>query len=266
MRQAVILLRERSNAQKRWSLPLYFRFHMHSEKILIVIPAYNEADNIQTVLEGLRQENPQWNLVVINDGSVDNTGEIAERTGLAETIHLPCNLGIGGTVQTGLKYAQRHEYDIAVQFDGDGQHNADEINKLIVPILTEETDVVIGSRFLKKHNGFKSDPVRRLGIGIFRVVNSVLINQPITDNTSGFRAYNRKAIKFLSNYYPIDYPEPEAIILLAKNGFRMKEVYVEMNDRVAGRSSIRGCRTVYYMIKVLLAIIINMVRPRINHD
>ena len=235
-------------------------------RILIIIPAYNEAENIEHVLHTLRNENPQWDLLVVNDGSVDETGVIAERSGFTAVINLLCNLGIGGCVQTGFQYAVRHHYDLAIQFDGDGQHNAHEIHKLLDPIITEEADVVIGSRFLENHNGFKSALQRRLGIWIFRFVNSILINQAITDNTSGFRAYNRRAIQFLSNYYPIDYPEPEAIVLLSKNGFRLKEVPVEMNDRRGGRSSIRGLRPIYYMIKVLLAIIINTIRPKINYD
>ncbi len=232
----------------------------------VIVPAYNEAMNIEQVIVALYTEEPNWDILVINDGSVDGTGEIAEKTGCAKVINLPSNLGIGGCVQTGFKYANRHDYDVAVQFDGDGQHNPYEIQKIIKPIIYEDADVVIGSRFLDAHNGFKSNPLRRLGINIFSLVNAILINQEITDNTSGFRAYNKKAIKFLSRNYPIDYPEPEAIVLLSKNGFRLKEVPVKMNDRRGGRSSIRGLRPIYYMIKVLLAVIVNTIRPRIDDD
>ena len=236
---------------------------MKYKSILIIIPAYNEAENIEKVIKSLKILNQRCDFLVVNDGSWDDTGDIAERTGCAITINLPCNLGIGGSVQTGFKYAKNHGYDIAVQFDGDGQHNADEIEKLIQSIIKDTADVVIGSRFLLPRNNYRPPFPRRVGIRVFQVVNSMLLKQKITDNTSGFRAYNRKAVEFLADHYPIDYPEPEAVILLVKNQFRLKEVAVRMNERAGGESSIIGFRSVYYMMKVLLATFITFLRPKI---
>ena len=234
-----------------------------SPKILIIIPAYNEAKGITALLESLHHQNPAWDVVVINDGSKDHTGEAAEATGLAFVVNLPCNLGIGGAVQTGFKFAKRYGYDLAVQCDGDGQHPAQEIPKLLAPIWAQEADVVIGSRFCEAHDGWKSTWGRRVGIKVFEVVNTFLIQQRITDNTSGFRAYNQKAIHFLAEHYPQDYPEPEAVVVLGRHGFRMREVSVAMQARQHGSSSISEFRSLYYMMKVLLAIFINMIRPRI---
>jgi glycosyltransferase involved in cell wall biosynthesis len=231
-------------------------------KILIIVPAYNEEQNIVSVINSLKNENQSWNIVVVNDGSADETGRLSEMTGMAYTVNLPCNLGIGGAVQTGFMFAYRNNYDIAVQVDGDGQHIASEINKLIKPVLNDECDVVIGSRFFTKHDGWKSSFARRIGIKIFEVINSLLISQRITDNTSGFRAYNKRAIEFLSKYYPMDYPEPEAVILLGKNKFKIKEIPAEMKERNLGRSSIFGYKSIYYMIKVLLAELVTFMRAK----
>ena len=222
---------------------------MKYKSILIIIPAYNEAENIEKVIKSLKILNQRCDFLVVNDGSWDDTGDIAER--------------IGGSVQTGFKYAKNHGYDIAVQFDGDGQHNADEIEKLIQSIIKDTADVVIGSRFLLPRNNYRPPFPRRVGIRVFQVVNSMLLKQKITDNTSGFRAYNRKAVEFLADHYPMDYPEPEAVILLVKNQFRLKEVAVRMSERTKGRSSIIGFRSVYYMMKVLLATFITFLRPKI---
>ena len=161
---------------------------------------------------------------------------------------------------TGFIYAVHINYDIALQFDGDGQHNAKDIKKIIEPILRNEADIVIGSRFLSDTNGFKSTRIRRIGIKIFEIVNSILIRQHIKDNTSGFRAYNAKTIQFLAKNYPHDYPEPETIILLGKNKFKLKEVPVLMYERQGGTSSIFGFKSVYYMIKVILAILVTYTR------
>jgi len=233
-------------------------------KTAIIVPAFNEEASITGVVEELRRTDETFMIIVVNDGSVDATSAAAKATHKAVVIDLPLNLGIGGAVQTGFKYAERHDADIVVQFDGDGQHNSDEISLLVGPILKGEADVVIGSRFVEKRKGFKSTLARRLGIGLFRIVNSLLIKQRITDNTSGFRAYNRRAIEFLVDNYPSDYPEPEAVILLGKNGFRMKETFVTMKERQGGVSSISGLRTVYYMIKVLLAVFMAAFRGRMK--
>jgi glycosyltransferase involved in cell wall biosynthesis len=235
-------------------------------KVLVIIPAYNEVANIVRVIESVRAEYPAADILVVNDGSTDQTGQYAEKTGQAKVIHLPCNLGIGGTIQTGFKFACLQGYDAALQFDGDGQHQASEISALLAPIENDQADVVIGSRFLSASQGYKSTPFRRIGIKIFFLLNSLLIRQKITDNTSGFRAYNKKALQFMAEYYPADYPEPEAVILLGKNGFRMREIPVHMLERQGGQSSIRGVVTVYYMLKVILGIFMGAIRAKIRRD
>ncbi len=233
-------------------------------KVLIIVPAYNEEKNIAGSIENLYAENPDWDIVVINDGSLDDTSSAAQSTSKAFVVNLPCNLGIGGAVQTGFRFAAAFGYDAAVQYDGDGQHIASEIKPLLKPLENKECDVVIGSRFAKRHDGWKSSFLRRIGIKVFELLNSMLIMQKITDNTSGFRAYNRAAIEFLSRIYPTDYPEPEAVILLGRNGFKIKEIPVAMKKRQWGRSSISGLRSVYYMTKVILAIFITSIRKRIR--
>lgn len=235
-----------------------------SHKILIIIPAFNEEANINQVVQSLFEDDFNYSVVVINDDSKDNTQKEAEKTGLASVINLPVNLGIGGGVQTGFKYAVYHDFDIAIQFDGDGQHLASELYKLIEPLERAECDVCIGSRFVQKTNGFQSTFLRRLGIKVFEILNSILIGQKITDNTSGFRAYNKSAIHFLANNYPSDYPEPEAVVLLGKNDFKIKEVSVEMKEREGGVSSISGLKSAYYMIKVILAVIMSASRKKVR--
>ena len=229
-------------------------------KILIIVPAFREEENITGVIESLHSENPEWRILVVNDGSEDNTGKLAEATGKADVINLPANLGIGGAVQTGFKFASRNGFDIAVQFDGDGQHIASELHKMLDALNDGGNDVVIGSRFCGKNKGWKSTKMRRLAILAFQWINSLLIRQKITDNTSGFRAYNSRAIEFLSENYPMDYPEPEAVILLGKSGFRIKEVPVQMQQREGGQTSIPGLKQYYYMAKVLLGIFITYIR------
>jgi len=235
------------------------------KKILIIVPAYNEEDNIRGVINKLHHENEDWDILVINDASTDNTGAIAMESGYAEVISLPFNLGIGGCVQTGFRYARKNGYDFALQFDGDGQHSAEEIHKLLAIVKNDEADVAIGSRFSRKHNGYKSSSFRRIGIRIFEWFSYLLIRQHITDHTSGFRAYNRKAIHFLADHYPSDYPEPEVVILLGKNGFKIKETFTQMHERKGGISSIPLSKGPYYMIKVLLAMFMSAIRSKIYH-
>jgi glycosyltransferase involved in cell wall biosynthesis len=231
-------------------------------KILIIVPSYNEAGNIENAVNDILDQKKDYSILVINDCSTDNTSGIARKLGGCIVIDLPVNLGIGGAVQTGFKYAQCHGYDFAVQFDGDGQHNAGEIEKILTPVQKGEADVVIGSRFMKKEQNFRSSFARRKGIFIFKVVNFILTKQVITDNTSGFRAYNKKAVEFLSDNYPEDYPEPESVVLLGRSGFKIKEVSVKMSERKEGRSSINGLRIPYYMFKVLLSVIMTSLRKR----
>lgn len=237
--------------------------HRNSD-VLVIVPAYNEANNIARVITDLKTLDLNPDILVVNDGSWDGTYEAAKKTRQALVVNLPNNLGIGGAVQTGFKWAARNGYSFAVQFDGDGQHIAAEVPKLLSVLKEKNAGMVIGSRFILKHSGFKSTFFRRLGIRVFTLVNSLLIRQPITDNTSGFRAYDRKVIEFLARHYPTDYPEPEAVILLGKNGFTVAEVFARMQGRYSGVSSISGPKSVYYMVKVLLAILMTALRKPVN--
>lgn len=231
-------------------------------KILIIIPAYNEEKNIRSAIADIQRSDLLCDILIVNDGSTDRTSHVARSIPHVVVVDLPFNLGIGGAVQTGFKYAERNGYDIAVQFDGDAQHKASEISKLLDSLVCHEADVVIGSRFLEKGPSFRSTFMRRKGIFIFKIINYLLIRQVITDNTSGFRAYNREAVVFLAHNYPADYPEPESVVLLGRHGFRIKEVPVFMQQRNFGRSSIRGWRIIYYMVKVLLSICMTSLRGK----
>ena len=229
-------------------------------EILVVVPAYNEAENISRVIADLKTLDFNPDILVINDGSRDRTYQAAKASGKALVVNLSNNLGIGGAVQTGFKWADRNGYLVAVQFDGDGQHIAAEVPKLLDALKEHGASMVIGSRFIKKHAGYRSTFARRIGIKVFMAVNSLLIGQTITDNTSGFRAYDRTAIEFLARNYPVDYPEPEAVILLGKNDFKIAEVSADMRERQSGGSSIHGFLNLYYMVKVLLAVFMTALR------
>ncbi len=232
------------------------------KKILIIIPAYNEAECITDIIYEIRNTYPGYDILVVNDGSTDATGRLAKYTNKAIVVNLPYNLGIGGAVQTGFKYAKKHNYDVALQFDGDGQHMVGEIRKIVDPVLRNETDCMIGSRFVQNLGEFKPILLRRIGIRIFEISSYLLAGQKIKDQTSGFRAYNKDIINFLSSYYPVDYPEPEIIVLLGKNGFRLKEVYTQMRERQGGISSIPVQKGPYYMIKVLLSMLMATLRQK----
>lgn len=234
------------------------------DRILAVIPAFNEQETIVGLLENLLHAKKQlsFDILVINDASTDETGTLARQSGLARVIDLPCNLGVGGAVQTGFIHALKNGYDIVFQFDADGQHRPDEIGNLLDPVRKAEADVVIGSRFLERYNGYQSTWGRRVGIQLLELMTRALIHQSITDCTSGFRSYNRRAIEFLAEHYPVDYPEPEAVILLGKNGFLMKEVFTPMNERQGGRSSITFLRGPYYMVKVMVSMFMVAMRRK----
>ncbi len=229
-------------------------------KTLIIIPAYNEESSIGNVIEDVRVHSGDTDILVIDDGSSDATAREARRRG-ARVVSLPYNLGIGGAMQTGYKYAGRKGYDIAIQFDGDGQHRADQLAALVRPVVDGGADMVIGSRFLGE-KAHQSSLARLLGIKILSSAISFLSGRKITDPTSGFRAVNRKVIEFYSDCYPDDYPEPEAVMLLHRAGFRTVEVPALMRERQAGSSSITAVRAFYYMMKVLLAIMIDMIKAR----
>lgn len=225
-------------------------------KTLLIIPAYNEEKNIEnTIKKILDLHNPDIDYIIINDGSTDNTLEILENNHF-NYLNLPANLGIGGAVQTGYKYALYNNYDIAIQFDGDGQHNVEYISQLIQQIEAGN-DLVIGSRFLDNLTGFKSTKTRRVGIKLLSNLIKLCTGKKITDPTSGFRACNKKIIELFSMNYPYDYPEPDTIVKVIKKGFNVKEIPVIMNEREQGKSSINMLKSVYYMIKVSLSIIIS---------
>ena len=231
-------------------------------RLLFIVPAYNEQASLPAVVRDLRVHHPEAEIVVVNDGSTDNTAAVA-RSLEVRLLDLPYNLGIGGAVQAGLLYAAREGYDVAVQFDGDGQHRADQVGRLLDAFGRYGCDVAIGSRFLEP-GGYRAPLLRRLGIAIFRGVNSLVLGQTITDNTSGFRAYTRPAIAFLAREYPHDYPEPESVVTLCRHGFRVREVAVTMRERQGGNSSITFYRSLYYMGKVLLAIGVGATRRTVG--
>ena len=224
--------------------------------ILVIIPCFNEQASIYAILNEIESLSISGTNIValpVNDCSKDKTlSEIKKVTNTY--LDLPINLGIGGAVQSGYKYAQKYNYDIAIQLDGDGQHPVNEIEKLIIPIINTESDIVIGSRFINKQ-GFQSSSLRRFGINYFKKLNQLLLGIKITDSTSGFRAINKKAIDLVCNYYPDEYPEPEAIVLFKLNNLKISEIPVTMSERKGGQSSISSYKTIYYMIKVSLGII-----------
>lgn len=221
-------------------------------KILIIIPVYNEEHSIEKVISKLNEHVPYVDYIIVNDCSKDNTVSVCQKNGF-NYISLPVNLGIGGGVQAGYLYAAQHDYDIAVQMDGDGQHDAKYLDKILQPIIEDQADIVIGSRFILKQ-GFQSSRLRRTGINFLSSLIKVCSGTSVKDVTSGFRAVNKKFIKIYSEEYSQDYPEPEAIIAGAFHKGRIKEVPVIMHEREAGSSSIRSWKTVYYMIKVTIAI------------
>ena len=229
---------------------------------LAVIPAYNEKATIGPVVASVRRALPQFDVLVVDDGSTDTTSEIAEAAG-ARVARLPFNLGIGGAVQAGFKFALDNHYDYAVQIDGDGQHDPGEVAKLLAEMDRGGVDMVVGSRFLTDEFDYPAPISRRTGIHIFAFVCSRITGQRVSDPTSGFRLCNRRAIELFARDYPHDYPEVEATLLLHYHRLRMREVPVRMFERGGGASSIKGSgKSAYYMIKVLLAIFIGLFRAR----
>lgn len=224
-------------------------------KYLAIIPAYNEGANIYNVIKNIKNNAQEFDILVINDGSQDNTYSEAKRAG-AKVLNLCNNLGIGGAVQTGYLYAYNNNYDVAIQIDGDGQHDSKELNKLVHEMEKNEVDIVIGSRFVGESQ-YKPSLLRSIGIKYFSMLVSYLCKMPYYDTTSGYRMVNRKAIEHFVNYYPQDYPEVETVVYAVKIGLRVKEIMVNMNQRQGGKSSITPLKSIYYMIKVTLALIIN---------
>lgn len=231
-------------------------------KTLVVIPALNEGKSISQVVADIKHSLPDAGVLVINDGSTDDTAANAEKAG-AVVLHMPHRVGIGAGVQTGFQFALRYGYAVVVRNDGDGQHDSADILTLLQILQNDEADVVIGSRYLEDR-GYNGSFPRRLGSEVLARIISTIIRQRITDPTSGFNAFNQQAIHLCARLYPHDYPEPEAIVLLHRAGLRIREIPVTMKARTAGRSSITPLRSVYYMVKVVLAILIGLLRPAPN--
>ena len=227
------------------------------KKVLMIIPAYNEEKNIVKVAESINKvESKKYKIdyVIINDGSTDNTKQVCIDNKL-NFIDLPCTLGIGGAVQTGYKYAHYNDYDVAIQLDGDGQHDASYIEKL-VDNIEKGNNLVIGSRFVADESEFKSTFLRRVGINFLSGLIKLCTGKRVYDVTSGFRAADKDLIKYFAFNYPTDYPEPDSLVQVVKRGYKVEEVSVKMKERQGGTSSISGFKSIYYMIKVSFAIII----------
>lgn len=229
-------------------------------KKIVIIPAYNESASIEETVREIQSKAKGFDYIIINDCSTDNTRQICEENGF-NVINLPINLGIGGAVQTGYRYAYREGYDMAVQVDGDGQHDPEFLEKMADYMLEKEVDMVIGSRFIEKQ-GFQSSGARRMGIKWFTFLIKILTGQTITDSTSGLRLVNRDVIKQFAFDYPKDYPEPESSVAVLGRGKKIIEIPVIMRERNGGVSSISLKKSVYYMIKVSLAIIIERIRVK----
>jgi glycosyltransferase involved in cell wall biosynthesis len=229
---------------------------------IAVVPAFNEQQNVGRVIEEIREFDPDLDIVVVDDGSVDATAAVARQHG-AITLQLPFNLGIGGAVQTGFRYAYEHDYDLAVRVDGDGQHDPSQLDRVIAPILSGDADIAVGSRFVADGDGYRSSRSRRIGIRVLALVVSRIVGRRVTDTTSGFQALNRKGIALFARDYPHDYPEVEATVMVSRHRLRSVEVAVSMRERTSGRSSITALRSVYYMIKVLLAIFVGLFRRNV---
>ena len=228
------------------------------QQTLVIIPAYNEAGSIGSLLTEIANANLAVDVVVVDDGSRDRTAIVAMAHGVT-VLRNPFNLGIGGAMQTGYRYAFENGYEIAVQVDADGQHPPASIPALIAPILSGEADLVVGTRF-RVDTAFRGSQLRRVGIALFARVVSLIVRQRMTDTTSGFRAANRRVIRLFAFDYPVDYPEVETTAVVHQQGLRIIEVPVKMRLREVGESSITILWSVYYVVKVLLALFIGLVR------
>lgn len=232
-------------------------------KVLLIIPAYNEEENILKTCKKIKDynkmNNTNYDFIVINDGSKDHTEEILKNNNLnhIELIH---NLGIGGAVQTGYKYAYINNYDIAVQLDGDGQHDVSYVEDIIKPIIDGKANLVIGSRYVENNEGFKSTKLRRVGIKMISFFIKLCTKNKIYDTTSGFRAADKDLIKYFASNYPLEYPEPISTVETLKRKKIVKEVSVKMNEREGGISSIRAWKNLYYMVNVIFSIIVTSLR------
>ena len=233
--------------------------------LVAVVPAWNEEGAIGRVIDEIKAFDPAATVVVVDDASTDRTAEIAEEHG-ATVLRLLFNVGIGGAVQTGLRYARDEGFEIAVRLDGDGQHDASEIGKLLGPIHAGTADLVIGSRFVESGGTYRAPFARRMGIRVFARLVSLLGGQRVTDTTSGFVALSRAGIELFAVEYPHDYPEVEATLVALRSGLRLTQVQVQMRERETGASSITFVRSLYYIVKVMLALLVASLRryPRIE--
>jgi glycosyltransferase involved in cell wall biosynthesis len=225
---------------------------------IAVVPAFNEERNIGPLLAELAALDPDLEVVVVSDGSTDRTAQVASAAG-AHVVSLPFNLGIGGAVQTGFRFAWEGGYELAVRLDGDGQHDPSQLPAIVAPVVAGDADLAIGSRFLES-GGYRSSAARRFGIRVLARVVSVIAHERLTDTTSGFQALNRKAIRLFAADLPRDYPEVEGLVMAIRHHLRVKEVPVTMREREHGRSSIGSLASVYYMFKVLLAVFVDLFR------
>ena len=227
--------------------------NLKNVRVLVIIPAYNEEKNLVSILEEIRANAPFADILVVDDSSVDRTSSVA-RENKVKTLRLPFNLGIGGAVQTGFKYAIRNNYDVAVQVDADGQHDTSFLYDLVDLLLMNKADIIIGSRYIEG-NPVSVSFVRDIGIRYFSWLTSKVIGQKITDCTSGYRAINRKALEYFSNNYPVDFPDAEALILAHRNGLRIAETQVKFRKRMNGKSSLHTFRFLYYPLKETLSVL-----------
>jgi glycosyltransferase involved in cell wall biosynthesis len=228
-----------------------------------IVPALNEERTVGRFIDEVRAFDPGLDVIVVDDGSVDGTAQAARARG-ARVLCLPFNLGIGGAVQTGFRFAFENDYDIVVRVDGDGQHDPAQLSRVLEPVLRGEADIAVGSRFAAEDAaGYRSSRSRRIGIRLLAWIVSRIVGQRVTDTTSGFQALNRRGIELFAHDYPHDYPEVEAMVLVFRHRLRLVEVPVEMRERAGGRSSITALRSVYYMVKVLLAIFVGMFRRNV---
>ena len=228
-------------------------------RLVAIVPAWNEAGAIGVVVDEILAFDPTITVVVVDDASSDDTPEVAAAHG-ATVLRLLFNVGIGGAVQTGFRYARDEGYDIAVRLDGDGQHDASELEKLVGPVRAGDADVVIGSRFVDPAGGYRPPFARRMGIRVFARLVSLLGGQKVTDTTSGFAAMNRAGIELFAVEYPHDYPEVEATLVALRSGLRLAQVQVAMRERQTGTSSITFVRSLYYIVKVMLALLVASLR------
>jgi glycosyltransferase involved in cell wall biosynthesis len=234
-------------------------------RTVAVVPAFNEAEAVGTVVDEIRAFDPAIDVVVVDDASTDDTAAVARAHG-AIVLRLPFNVGIGGAVQTGFLYALEEGYETAVRLDGDGQHDAAELGKLLAPLERGEADLVIGSRFVEDGGSYRPPFARRLGIRLFARLVSLLGGQRVTDTTSGFLALDRVGIELFADEYPHDYPEVEATLVALRSGLRLGQAQVDMRERETGESSITFVQSLYYIVKVTLALLIASLRryPRIQ--